>query len=87
MRKNTILHKTLARALSLKRPHKGVGEEVMLDWLVDNLPAGTSHGFDTVGNLHVDTRNAKTNKTLFVAHVDTVHHEDGPNKIRKTRNK
>jgi len=87
MRKNTILHKTLARALSLKRPHKGVGEEVMLDWLVDNLPAGTSHGFDTVGNLHVDTRNATTNRTLFVAHVDTVHHEDGPNKIRKTRNK
>jgi hypothetical protein len=24
------------------------------------------------------------NRTLFTAHVDTVHHDDGPNKIRKT---
>ena len=86
MRKNTTLHKTLARALSMKRPHKGVGEQAMLDWLVANLPSDAVHRhfFDSIGNLHVDMRRVSTNRTLFVAHVDTVHRDDGPNKIRKT---
>ena len=87
MRKNTTLYKTLARALSIKRPHGGVGEGVMLDWIVDNLPSDAKYGFDAAGNLHIDARKTTTNRTLFVAHVDTVHREDGPNKIRKTRNK
>jgi hypothetical protein len=41
-------------------------------------------GRDGIGNLHVDTRLNSSNRTLFVAHVDTVHRKEGPNKIRKT---
>jgi len=39
---------------------------------------------DGAGNLHVDNRIAGS-RTLFIAHVDTVHREVGANKIRKTK--
>ena len=87
MRKNSILNKALSRALSIKRPHKGLGEKLMLDWIANNLPDVAEPHFDGIGNLHIDLRQDKTNRTLFVAHVDTVHRTDGPNKIRKTRGK
>ena len=86
MNKNSILHKTLARALSMMRPHDSEGTRRLTDWLEDSartLP-NAMIGRDGAGNLHVDTRLNSSNRTLFVAHVDTVHRKEGPNKIRKT---
>ncbi len=84
MRKQSILYKTLARALSVKRPHGGAGVTMFEQWLYERVPAGFDKFFDGCGNLHVDARITADNKTLFVAHIDTVHRADGPNKIRKT---
>lgn len=86
MNRNSILHKTLARALSMKRPHNSEGTKRLTDWLEESartLP-NAKIGRDGAGNLHVDTRLNSSNRTLFVAHVDTVHRDQGPNKIRKT---
>ena len=85
MNKKSILYKTLARALSAKRPHNTVAVSAFTQWLFDNLPP-VLKGFTSVdgaGNLHVDNRVAGS-RTLFIAHVDTVHREVGANKIRKT---
>lgn len=87
MRKNSILNRALSRALSIKRPHKGLGERLILDWIADHLPDGVGYSVDGIGNLHVDLRSEPTHRTLFVSHVDTVHRADGPNKIRKTKGK
>lgn len=87
MNKKSILAKTLNRALSMKRPHGTVAVDVFTAWLHNHLPK-RSHiavSYDKVGNLHVDARVDATSRTLFVAHVDTVHRETGANKIRKTR--
>lgn len=86
MNKNSTLHKTLARALSMMRPHNSEGTRRLTDWLETSartLP-NAMIGRDGAGNLHVDTRLNSSNRTLFVAHVDTVHRKEGPNKIRKT---
>lgn len=91
MNRNSILHKTLARALSMKRPHGSEGTTRLTDWLEDravdlrdaSMPHMKIHR-DGAGNLHIDTRVSHTNRTLFTAHVDTVHRDQGPNKIRKT---
>ena len=82
MQRNTILHKTLARALSMKRPHNSEGTRRLTDWLALNAPAHAKMHRDEVGNLHIDTRISPENRTLFVAHVDTVHRDEGPNKIK-----
>ena len=71
-------------ALSMKRPHNSEGTRRLTDWLEDNAPAGAQVHRDKAGNLHIDTRKTKNNRTLFTAHVDTVHRDQGPNKIRKT---
>ena len=86
LNKNSILHKTLARALSMKRPHNSEGTRRMTDWLEASARTLTNAKVhrDAIGNLHVDTRLHSSNRTLFVAHVDTVHRVEGPNKIRKT---
>lgn len=81
---NSILHKTLARALSMKRPHNSEGTRRLTDWLEANAPTHAKVHRDEAGNLHIDTRLNPTNRTLFTAHVDTVHRDQGPNKIRKT---
>ena len=85
MNKKSILHKTLARGLSAKRPHNTVAVSDFTEWLFNTLPAELkSFTFvDGAGNLHIDNRIAGS-KTLFIAHVDTVHREVGANKIRKT---
>lgn len=87
LNKKTILYKTLARALSMKRPGGSVGERMFTDWLHTNLPRlpHIAVSYDAVGNLHVDARQDLLSRTLFVAHMDTVHRETGPNKIRKTQ--
>ena len=84
MNKNSILHKTLARALSMKRPHNSEGTQRLTGWLEAAAQGYGKVHTDAVGNLHIDTRVSPTNRTLFVAHVDTVHRDQGPNKIRKT---
>jgi hypothetical protein len=86
MNKHTILYKTLARALSMMRPHNSEGTRRLTDWLEERahkLP-NAMIGRDGAGNLHVDTRLNSSNRTLFVAHVDTVHRKEGPNKIKQT---
>lgn len=88
MNKNSILYKTLARALSIKRPHNTAGTMLMNSWLQINVPDHLKKTMwvDKAGNIHIDARtNTSINKTLFVAHVDTVHSAIGANKITKTR--
>ena len=89
MNKKSILYKTLSRALSVKRPHLGKGVAMFTDWLEAHVPTHLQDHitYDAVGNLHVDARVDTTNRTLFVAHVDTVHRDEGANKIRKTAGK
>jgi hypothetical protein len=84
MNKSTILYKTLARALSMMRPHDSEGTKRLTDWLEERAPLYAKTHRDAAGNLHVDTRISDTNRTLFVAHVDTVHRKEGPNKIKQT---
>ncbi len=79
------LYKTLDRALSVKRPHAAPATLKFSRWLADNLPDGICAEFDQCGNMHVDTRASTANRTLFVAHVDTVHRKSGKNRIKKTR--
>ena len=88
MNKKSILHKTLARALSVKRPHNTPAVSDFTEWLFNALPAELKSftSVDGAGNLHIDNRIAGS-KTLFIAHVDTVHREVGANKIRKTAGK
>ena len=38
-------------------------------------------------SIHIDNRTSTNHRTLFIAHVDTVHHEDGPNKFVKAHGK
>ena len=85
MNKKSILHKTLARALSAKRPHNTRAVSDFTEWLFEALPAELKSftSVDGAGNLHIDNRIAGS-RTLFIAHVDTVHKETGANKIRKT---
>ena len=86
LNKKSALYRTLSRALSMKRPHGTRAVDEFTDWLVHHLPATVKSVFiDKAGNLHVEARTEAAHKTLFVAHVDTVHRECGPNKIRKTR--
>lgn len=83
----TMLYKTLQRALSMKRPHNTMGSAVFTDWLIDRLPERLRPVAwqDTAGNVHIDNRTHDGHKSLFVAHVDTVHRVVGANKIRKTK--
>jgi hypothetical protein len=80
----SMLMTTLDTMLSMKRPHEGFNEKNALGYILLNIPSDAVWTFDDVGNLHVDYRLTAANRTLFTAHVDTVHHDDGPNKIRKT---
>jgi len=82
----SILNKTLARALSMMRPHATLATNEFTDWLFNALPPAVRSlaWLDAADNLHVDTRQDPTNRTLFTAHVDTVHRKMGANKIRKT---
>lgn len=80
----TALMSTLKTALTVKRPHGGKGVRRFTEWLHDNLPAKHKPKafLDAAGNLHVDARTKKKHRTLFVAHVDTVHKDDGKNLVK-----
>jgi len=88
MNKKSMLYVTLCRALSIKRGHKGKAVAYFTEWLANAVPERVNERIwvDGAGNLHVDNRHDAASRTLFVAHVDTVHREDGPNKMRKTKN-
>ena len=81
-----IIVRTLERALSRKRPHKTHEVSNFTAWLFEQLPAELkSFTFvDGAGNLHIDNR-IEGSKTLFIAHVDTVHKDTGVNLIKKTQ--
>jgi hypothetical protein len=85
-KKQTMIYKTLHRALSVMRPHNSVGSVMFTDWLIDRLPERLRKAawLDTANNVHIDNRTHDGHKTLFVAHVDTVHRTTGANKVRKT---
>jgi hypothetical protein len=85
-KKQTMIYKTLHRALSLMRPHNSMGSVMFTEWLIDRLPERLHSAAwqDTAGNVHIDNRTHDGHKTLFVAHVDTVHRTTGANKVRKT---
>lgn len=87
MKTKTILHKVLTRALETKRPHPSVSNTKFTAWLATMLPAHLAAAFfyDAVGNLHVDARTTSAHRTLFIAHIDTVHNVEGKNFIRKTK--
>ena len=87
LNKKTILYKTLARAVSMKRPHNTPSVIAFTDWLHTHLPRlpHIAVSYDAAGNLHVDARQDLLSRTLFVAHVDTVHREEGSNRFRKTQ--
>ena len=72
----------LQKALSTKRPHGG--NESFCKWLRGHLPKHST--VDGAGNIHVDLRGDKS-RTLFVAHVDTVHWKSGNNKIKMFKDK
>jgi hypothetical protein len=84
MNYKSILIATLQRALSVKRPDKSKTTAAFTQWLCDNLPEDANTYRDGAGNLHVDARVTTKHRTLFVAHVDTVHRTEGKNKITKT---
>lgn len=80
MKKNQLAMTVLDRALTTKRPHKAFSTIKFCSWLEKLLP---EHTVDGCGNIHVDLR-APNSKSLFVAHVDTVHRTGGKNKVIKT---
>ena len=84
-----MLMTTLTRALTVKRPHAGLGVQAFTQWLATAVPEHLQEMtfIDTCGNLHVDARTDDNHRTLFVAHVDTVHRVEGKNPIRKVKNK
>lgn len=79
---NAVLMRTLRYALSMARPHGSVEEGRLVSYLgrkITELQPLADQWVDPAGNLHVDMRTKRTHKTLFVAHVDTVHRAGGPN--------
>ena len=87
MKTTTVLGKILNTALSIKRPHGSQTNVKFTAWLREQLPLELNKAafYDGAGNLHVDNRSKDSHKTLFVAHVDTVHRAEGKNKIAKTK--
>ena len=82
----TILNTVLGKALHTKRPHATQSVDDFTDWLWEMLPdyLRDASFLDGAGNLHVDARITDYHRTLFVAHVDTVHSSTGVNTVRKT---
>lgn len=74
--------KTLLEILSLKRPHGGAGERFVAEEILARLPYELMVYNNSLGRpmaYLVTTMPEST--TLFVAHLDSVHREDGPNPV------
>ena len=76
---DTVLMRTLHRALRVKRDHGTMTEARFVAWLCHRLPVTM---IDGAGNIHVDLRTQPKHRTMFTAHTDTVHTNGGDNKIR-----
>jgi len=87
MNQHTILGSVLNKLLSTKRPHTSVTNAKITAWIQSMLPFDLqAEAFlDGANNLHVDARTSDKHRTLFVAHIDTVHRSEGKNKITKTK--
>jgi hypothetical protein len=86
MNKYQLALTVLDRALTTKRPHGNPSTVKFCAWLKKLMPAGATT--DKCGNIHVDQRGTRNpSKSLFVAHVDTVHRVGGKNKVTKTDKK
>ena len=66
--------KFITQLMSYMRPEGGAGQQWFEDRYIDTIPNTWK---DAAGNTHLDLRECKTNRTLFVAHTDTVHKNDG----------
>lgn len=74
--------KTLLEILSLKRPYGGEGERFVAEEILSRLPYDLmvyNNSLDRPMAYLITTVPEST--TLFVAHLDTVHREDGPNPV------
>ena len=78
---------TLDAALSLARPHGSRQVADLGNWLMHNMPEHLPCSIDAAGNIHIDARTDTHHRTLFIAHLDTVHRSGGKNKIVKTPTK
>lgn len=89
MNKKSTLYKTLKYTLGLKRPHNSQTNVDFTNWLATAMPqcVWDKSFIDPCGNLHVDYRTESRHRTLFVAHVDTVHRVEGKNKITMANTK
>ena len=79
---NTLQSTYIKEFFSYMRPHGSEAEQAWITtFILPKLPATTPHFIDGAGNIHLDMRTAGKRKgkarTLFVAHTDTVHREDG----------
>ena len=72
----TITNKFIRDFFSYKRPHASATEMEWFDRFVKPR-LGSTYTQDVMGNFHLDLRTDDTNRTLFVAHIDTVHHTAG----------
>lgn len=75
------MREVLLQMVSLKRPYGSFEEGHMVPYLSRRFPLDCQW-VDPAGNLHVDTRVTRWNRTLFVGHLDTVHRVGGRNKYR-----
>jgi len=64
----------VANFFSYMRPENGAGQTWFEQRYILTIPNTWK---DAAGNIHLDLRHDKTNRTLFVAHTDTVHRNDG----------
>ena len=89
MNKKSMLYRVLKYTLGLKRPHNTQTNVDFTNWLATAMPEQVwDRSFiDACGNLHVDYRTESRHRTLFVAHVDTVHRVEGKNNITMTDKK
>jgi hypothetical protein len=62
------------RLLSHCRPDRSKTEARFIRDYLLSIPTARA---DSFGNVHLDLRTLKSHRTLFVAHVDTVHHASG----------
>lgn len=74
----TALMKALLKATSMKRGHGSMTEAVFVAWLVRETRPTM---IDAAGNIHCDRRMSSDHTTMFTAHTDSVHHEEGYNPI------
>lgn len=74
------MYDVLIHLLGLKRPFGSSEEGSVIPYLIKKIDAPS--WVDGAGNLHVDLRAKRDSRTLFVAHIDTVHYRGGRNEYR-----